>query len=100
MGTAVCNLPRLSASPPTGVLSLVLGIVLDAAAAHIQSVWRRHQGRKSGLLRIRKMQQAREARFLQLQDSLARSAMSIFYKSNAAMMSRMWIICVMYAVLS
>ena len=45
---------------------------LDAAAAHIQNVWRRHQGRKSGLLRIRKMQQARDTRFLQLQDSLVR----------------------------
>lgn len=45
---------------------------LDAAAARIQSVWRRHQGRKSGLLRIRKMQQARDARFLQLQDNLVR----------------------------
>ena len=47
---------------------------LDAAAAHIQNVWRRHQGRKSGLLRIRKMQQARDTRFLHLQDSLVRCA--------------------------
>ena len=52
---------------------------LDAAAAHIQNVWRRHQGRKSGLLRICKMQQARDTRFLQLQDSLVRYAHQLTY---------------------
>ena len=45
---------------------------LEAAAAHIQDVWRRRQSRKGGLLRIRKMQQARDTKFLQLQDSLVR----------------------------
>ena len=45
---------------------------LEAAAAHIQNVWRRHNGRRHGLLRIRKMQQHTEARFAQLQESLIR----------------------------
>ncbi|DBA72938.1 TPA: hypothetical protein ACH3X2_009891 [Trebouxia sp. C0005] len=55
---------------------------LDAAAAHIQNVWRRHSGRKSGLLRIRKMQQARDTRFLQLQDSLVRNWSSIHERKH------------------
>ncbi|DBA85977.1 TPA: hypothetical protein ACH3X1_005515 [Trebouxia sp. C0004] len=55
---------------------------LDAAAAHIQNVWRRHQGRKSGLLQIRKMQQARDTRFLQLQDSLVRNWSSIHERKH------------------
>ena len=45
---------------------------LDAAAAHIQNVWRRRSGRKHGMLRIRKMRQHVEARFAQLQESLVR----------------------------